>query len=100
MPETELHRILAANLKRERSKVGFSQDQLAEACGVSANFVTEVETRRRYPSPATLVKIAQALNTEPHTLLRDGDDRDLEEVISLLKEIRDQQKLLLDRLQK
>jgi len=54
--------ILAANIKENRRKNGFSQERLAEKAGISTPFVAMIEVSRKFPTPEVLDKIADALN--------------------------------------
>jgi len=70
MTEQELRAILSSNLKRYRSYRKFTQEELAEKLGISIPFLSDIENSRKWVSPATLVKLADALNIEPHELLK------------------------------
>lgn len=67
----ELHRLLAKNLKAFRAHRGLTQDGLAEKAGVSKNYLAEIETGRKYPSPDTFVDLAKALEVRPYRLIMD-----------------------------
>ena len=49
-------------LKEIRREKGMNQTQLAELAGLTQAFVCEIETGKKTPSFATLVRIAKALN--------------------------------------
>ena len=74
MTEQELRSILSINLKRYRSHRKFSQAELAEKLGISIPFLSDVENGRKWISPATLVKFADALDIEPHELFKPVKD--------------------------
>lgn len=65
----ELHRLLARNLKSIRAQRGLTQDSLAEMAGISKNYLAEIETGRKYPSPDTFVALASALEVPPFRLI-------------------------------
>ena len=73
MTEHELRTILSANLKRFRSFHGLSQAELAEKIDISIPFLSDVENGRKWVSPATLVKFADALGIEPHELFKPAE---------------------------
>ena len=73
MTEHELRAILSANLKRFRSFHGLSQAELAEKIDISIPFLSDVENGRKWVSPATLVKFADALGIEPHELFKPAE---------------------------
>ncbi len=67
MTEQELRETLSKNIKKYR-KGKFTQEQLAEKIGVSAQNINDIEGKRRWPREATLVKIAEALGIEVYQL--------------------------------
>lgn len=67
MTENELHETLSQNIKKYR-KGKFTQEQLAEIIEVSSQNINDIEGKRRFPRPETLVKIASALNIEVYQL--------------------------------
>lgn len=46
----------------------FTQETLAEQIGVSSQNINDIEGKRRFPRPDTLVKIADALGVEVYQL--------------------------------
>ena len=70
MTEHELRTILSANLKRYRVYRKLSQEKLAEKIDISIPFLSDVENGRKWVSPSTLVKFADALGIEPHELFK------------------------------
>ena len=73
MTEHELRAILGANLKRYRAYRKLSQEKLAEKLNISIPFLSDVENGRKWVSPATLVKFADALGIEPHELFKPAE---------------------------
>ncbi|MBQ0003821.1 MAG: helix-turn-helix transcriptional regulator [Treponema sp.] len=67
MTEKELHETLSFNIKKYR-KGKFTQEQLAEKIGVSAQNINDIEGKRRWPREGTLVKIADALEIDVYQL--------------------------------
>ena len=67
MTEEELLETLSQNIKFYR-KGKFTQETLAEAIGVSAQNINNVEGKRRFPRTENLIKIAAALNVEVYQL--------------------------------
>lgn len=60
-------------VRDHRRTLGFSQEELAWRSGLNRSYVTDVERGARNPSLATMEKLAQALETSLHKLLRDMD---------------------------
>jgi transcriptional regulator with XRE-family HTH domain len=70
MEEWELRKILGGNIKRFRQQNNISQMALAEKLNISTNFLSDIERCKAWISPGTLVKLASALNIEPHELFQ------------------------------
>ena len=64
MTESDLRAILGENLKKYRTIKGFSQAKLAEIIDISPNFISDIETGKRWLSSDTLVNLAEALGVE------------------------------------
>jgi transcriptional regulator with XRE-family HTH domain len=67
--EEKLRKALSANIKRYRSKLGLSQERLAEAVGLSDQTINDIEGCRTWVSDKTIVKIARIFNIEVYQLL-------------------------------
>jgi transcriptional regulator with XRE-family HTH domain len=63
-----LRKTLSANIKKHRENLNFTQEKLAEAAGMSANMVNDIEGCRTWISDKTLVNLATALNIEIYRL--------------------------------
>jgi transcriptional regulator with XRE-family HTH domain len=61
---TDIRYLLAQNIKNYRKIRGFSQEMLAEKAGTSTTHIGMIETSKKYPSPAMLEKIAEALGID------------------------------------
>jgi len=68
----ELHELLSRNLKTLRAYRNLTQDGLADAAGISKNYLAEIETSRKYPSPDVHLRLARALGVKPYQLLMEG----------------------------
>lgn len=53
--------IVGNNIREERKKREWSQDQLSAECGFYRTYINLVETAKRTPSSYTLFRIAKAL---------------------------------------
>lgn len=58
-------------VRKRRKKAGLSQEQLAQAAGVSAVYVSMLERGQRHPTLDTVFDIAEALGVRPSGLVRD-----------------------------
>jgi len=70
MTEMDLRAILSQNLRRFRSYRKLSQAEFAEKIDISIPFLSDIENGKKWLSPATLVKMADALNIEAYELLK------------------------------
>ena len=70
-PETTLKRnMLAENIKRYRTKMGLSQDQLARKSGITYSTLTKLESGvNQNPKVKTLQEIAKALGVTLNDLM-------------------------------
>ena len=69
MTESELRAIFGSNLKKYRIIKGFSQAKLAEILDISPNFISEIESGKRWLSSDTMVNLAGALDVDAYELL-------------------------------
>jgi transcriptional regulator with XRE-family HTH domain len=66
---TKVRKILSANLKKYREKLGLSQEKLAEKAKISTMMVKDIEACRTWISDKTLESLATALETDIYRLL-------------------------------
>jgi transcriptional regulator with XRE-family HTH domain len=70
MEESELRRVLSANIKHYRGLRGWSQVKLAEKIDISTNFLADIETGKSWISSSTLIKLANIFEIEAYELFR------------------------------
>jgi transcriptional regulator with XRE-family HTH domain len=70
MTESDLRAIFGENLKKYRISKGLSQAKLAEILDISPNFISEIETGKRWVSSDTLVNFAEVLSVEVYEFLK------------------------------
>lgn len=73
---------LGDRIKAARNKSNMTQQQLADAIDMSANYLGKVERADRVLSLETLIKIANALGTNVDYLLSDSVNINQESIIS------------------
>ena len=61
---TDIRQVLADNMRKYRKVQGLTQAKLAEKINSATTYITTIETAKKYPSPAMLEKIAEALNID------------------------------------
>lgn len=66
----DLKEVVAINLRRIRHAQGMTQEELAEAAGLSARYVGAIERADVSPSVSVLGRIAEALKMEPAALIQ------------------------------
>jgi transcriptional regulator with XRE-family HTH domain len=70
MTEKDLRTILSQNIRRFRSYRKLSQAEFAEKIDISIPFLSDIENGKKWVSPATLVKMADAFHIETYELLK------------------------------
>jgi transcriptional regulator with XRE-family HTH domain len=60
---------LGVNLKAARTKLGITQEQVADRSGVHATEVSRIEAGKRDPQVSTVEKLARAVELRPGELL-------------------------------
>ena len=63
--------LFGTTLRRIRREHGLSQEALAEATGLSTNYVGEMERGLKAPGLSVIVRLARALDVSVHDLLVD-----------------------------
>lgn len=62
-------------LRRYRSKLGVSQEELAFRAGVDRTFVSRIERGLRQPTITTLIGLGAALGVSAAELVRETEDK-------------------------
>jgi len=70
MTEKDLRAILSQNIRKLRGYRKLSQADFAEKIDISIPFLSDIENGKKWVSPTTLAKMADALNIEAYELLR------------------------------
>ena len=79
---------LGGRVRAHREAKGWSQARLAEAVGVTSNYVGVLERGQKLPTLDTLVALAKALGVPPGELLGAGErDPWLDEIVTLAKTV-------------
>jgi len=65
---TSLRSVLAFNMKAQRYILEITQAQLAERVETSTNYIALIESKKSFPSPEMLERIAVALEIDAPTL--------------------------------
>jgi len=68
-----LLKVLSDNIKLYRGRYKWTQAELAEKINISINFLSDIETAKKWPSPITLVKLANIFNIAVYELLKPRD---------------------------
>ena len=71
----ELNVLVGANIKRERERAGFTQDQFSEMLGIGSKSLSAIERGVVGVSLTTLLKICEVLCVSSGTLLLEKSDR-------------------------
>ena len=60
--------IFRNNLKMYRMKLNYTQEKLSEICGISTDYLSQIERGKRTPSFKRIELIANALNIDVYKL--------------------------------
>jgi len=60
---------LGAVVRGERTRLGWSQEKLAEKADLARAYITELESGHRTPNLETLLRLAAALGMKPSKLM-------------------------------
>ena len=77
-----LARALGSNVRMYRKLKGYQQNELAKILDVSPNYISQVESGKKYPSLKTIAAIAHVLDVAATDLL--ANDQLLDDVRALL----------------
>jgi transcriptional regulator with XRE-family HTH domain len=67
--DERLSRALGLWVRELRHRRGFTQPVAAERAGISVAYLSEIETGRRNPTVAIVVRLARALEVKPSQLM-------------------------------
>lgn len=76
-----LVKTLGRNVQSYRRKAGYDQQDLADRIGVNRNYISLVESGKKYPTLKVLFDMAEILKTTPTDLLKNDG------VLDALKEL-------------
>ncbi len=62
-------RQIGDNIRQARKSKGYSQEEFADIAGFSRSYYAEIETGRRNISILNLIKIMEALDLEPNSII-------------------------------
>ena len=69
MDSKELQKTFSDNIKSARNRAGLSQVKLADKANLSVGYICDLESGRRWGTPDTFSKLADALGINPFELL-------------------------------
>ena len=58
-------KIIQSNIKKYRQQKKFTQEKLSEICGISCDYLSEIERGKKTPSLKRLLLIADKLDVPP-----------------------------------
>ncbi len=74
------------NLKAYRKQRNLTQERLSELIGYGETYITEIESRHKFPKPETIDAIARALEIEPYQLFQKQNQEKQKEKVAALGE--------------
>ena len=79
--------ILGTQIRNRRKTLGLTQEDLAEAAGLSVNFIGRIEIGEKTPSLGTITCLAKVLNVEASDLFEREHVKWLDEVQELVRKL-------------
>ena len=70
MANKNLKIVLAENVKKERKKLGVSQEEFADMCNLHRTYIGAIERAERNITLSTLESLSIGLKTSPYKLLK------------------------------
>ena len=61
---------LSKNLRKYRLAKKYTQDKLSEICGISCDYLSEIERGKRVPGMKRLDMLAEALGVDTYKLIK------------------------------
>ena len=99
-----LRKILAGNIKKQRKRLGITQENLAAQSDISAAMMNDIEGCRTWISDKTLINISSALKIEAYRLFIpefiSGEAIPAEEIKELILELQDMLKTYILNVEK
>ena len=71
----ELNVLVGVNIKREREKAGFTQDQFSEMLGIGSKSLSAIERGVVGISLSTLLKVCDILSVSTNTILKENCEK-------------------------
>jgi transcriptional regulator with XRE-family HTH domain len=100
----DLRKILALNIKKQREKLGITQENLAEKAGISAAMMNDIEGCRTWISDKTLKNLSFALQIDTYRLfipeITSGEAIPVEVVMELTLELHEMLKIYTENVEK
>ena len=88
----DLNVLVGANIKREREKVGYTQDQFSELLSMEPKSLSSVERGVVGVSLTTLLKICEILHISPNVLLLEQSQKNnTDSIVSQLERLSPEQ---------
>ena len=70
----DIVKVFGTNLKKYRTKLGLSQEDFADKCGMHRTYISAIECYRRSISLENIQRIADALEIETYKLFLEGEN--------------------------
>lgn len=68
-----LRELFGSNVKKFRHMNGLTQAKLAELCGLSSNYIVEIETGRKFPTVEVIETLAKTMRIDAYQLFFNED---------------------------
>jgi transcriptional regulator with XRE-family HTH domain len=89
---TDIRKLFAANMKFYRTRLGLSQEKLAERISATNDYISRIENAKQFPTAATIERLAAALQVDTPDLFvvtplkKDWQEEFLSDLICFVEE--------------
>lgn len=83
MKNSNIRKVLGANVKYYRFIIGYTQEQLAEKCDMSPRYISDIENSKGNIPVDTLEKLAKYLKVEPYLLIKEQKPHSLPKRVNM-----------------
>lgn len=83
MDTNHIYKVLGANVKYYRFKLGYTQEKLAELCDLSPRYISDIENSKGNIPLSTLENLAFVLKVEPYLLIKEYKHRNLPKRVNM-----------------
>lgn len=71
----DIKKVFGTNVRKYRNSCGYSQEELADICGLHRTYISDIERFQRSISLDNIQKVADALGVDTYVLFVENDEK-------------------------